>query len=424
MKIGVTGATGYIGNRFVKRALSSGYEIVALSRRCPELHACDWIPYDLSSNQAPVLPMDTDVVLHLATRNSPIGQQHFTHDILAAELLIASTQHVGAKLIFVSSQTARPDAPTAYGRTKWHIEQLVLASGGCVVRPGQVYGGKPFGLFGELLHTVRHLPILPAFLPAPRVQPIHVDDLSLALLRIAERLDISHRVMCLGSIEPVTFTEFLGAIARGRLRLSRTFVPVPSFVVSVGISLAIKRLRLERLRSLFDLPAMATKADLLQLGLLLRPLDSGMHPAGDDRRRRLIIEGRAFLSYVLRGQSSKAVLRNYLRVIENLRGGQALDFPKPFVRWPVLLAIIEGGNPIATAWKKEFVWRLDAATVLAEATSFGAKRFLGLGESCGFVASFFGITRAVLAEAGWRLLSLILAPVTRMVLPRTWEEQQ
>lgn len=423
MKIGVTGATGYIGDRFVKRAHSSGYEIVALSRRCPELHACDWIPYDLSSNQGPVLPIDTDVVLHLATHKSPIGQQDIAHDILAAELLITSTQNVGAKLIFVSSQTARPDAPTAYGRTKWHIEQLVLAAGGCVVRPGQVYGGKPLGLFGELLHTVRDLPILPAFLPAPRVQPIHVDDLALGLLRIAERADTCRRVVCLGSIEPVTFTEFLRAIARGRLRLSRTFVPVPSFVVAVGIRLAIKQLRLERLCSLFDLPAMTTEIDLLQLGLLLRPLNSGIHPAGDDRRRRLIIEGQALFTYVLRGQSSKAVLRNYLRVIENLRGGQPLNLPKPFVRWPVLLASIEGGNPFATAWKKEFVWRLDAATVLAEATSFGAKRFLGLGESCGFVASFFGITRAVLAEAGGRLLSLILAPVTRIVLPRAWDEQ-
>jgi nucleoside-diphosphate-sugar epimerase len=419
MKIGVTGATGYIGDRFVKRAQSSGYEVVALSRQQPELYSSDWIPYELSSRKGPVLPENTDVILHLATGKSPIGQEEMTHDILAAKLLITSTQNVGAKLIFVSSQTARPDAPTAYGRTKWRIEQLVLAAGGCVVRPGQVYGGKPLGLFGELLHTVQHLPILPAFLPAPRVQPIHVDDLSLGLLRIAERADISCGVLCLGSIVPVTFTEFLGSIAHDRLRLSRTFVPVPSFVV---VRIAAKRF--ERLRSLFDLPAMATEADLLQLGLCLRPLDSGMHPSGDDRRRRLVIEGRAFLAYVLKEQSSEAVLRNYLRVIENLRGGNALGLPKVFVQWPVLLAIIGGANPIATAWKKEYVWRLGAATVLAEATSFGAKRFLGLGESFGFVASFFGITRAVLAEAGWRLLALVLAPVTRIVLPRTWDEQR
>ena len=424
MKIVVTGATGYIGDRFVKQAHSLGYEIVALCRRCPELHGCDWIPYDLSSSQGPVLPIDTDVVLHLATSKSSNEQQNSAQDILAAALLITSAQSVGAKLIFVSSQTARPDAPTAYGRTKWHIEQLVLAVGGCVVRPGQVYGGKPRGLFGELLNTVRHLPILPAFLPAPMVQPIHVDDLSLGLLRIVERVDICHGVVCLGSIEPVAFTEFLSTIARVRLRLSRNFVPVPSFVVAVGIRLAGKQSSLERLRSLFDLPRMATESDLLQLGLLLRPLDSGMHPAGDDKKRHLLIEGRAFLSYVLKRQPGSTALRSYVRIIENLRGGKAIALPKPFIRWPVLLAIVDGGNPIATSWKKEFVWRLNSATVLAEATTFGAQRFLGLGESPGFAGSFWGITRAVLSEAGWRILSLMLAPATRVVLPRTWDEQR
>ena len=424
MKIVVTGATGYIGDRFVKKAHSLGYEIVALCRRFPELHGCDWIPYDLSSSQGPVLPIDTYVVLHLATSKSSNEQQNSAKEILAAELLITSAHNVGAKLIFLSSQTARPDAPTAYGRTKWHIEQLVLAIGGCVIRPGQVYGGKPRGLFGELLNTVRHLPILPAFLPAPKVQPIHVDDLSLGLMRIVERVDICHGVVCLGSIEPVTFTEFLSTIALFRLRVSRYFVPVPSFLVAVGIRVAGKNSSFERLRSLFDLPRMATESDLQKLGLLLRPFNSGMHRAGDDKKRNLLIEGRALLSYVLKRQPGSLSVRNYVRSIESLRGGNAIELPKYFVRWPVLLAIIDGGYPLATSWDKEFVWRLNAATVLAEATTFGAQRFLGLGESSSFVVSLFGIIRAILTEAGWWILSLVLAPSIRVVLKRTRDGQR
>jgi nucleoside-diphosphate-sugar epimerase len=418
MKIVVTGATGYIGDRFVKKAHSLGYEIVALCRRLPELDVCDWISYDLLSSQGPVLPLDTDFVLHFATSKSLNGQQNSAKEILAAELLISSAQSVGAKLIFLSSQTARPDAPTAYGRTKWHIEQLVLAIGGCVIRPGQVYGGKPRGLFGELLNTVRHMPILPVFLPAPNVQPIHVDDLSLGLLRIVERVDICHGVVCLGSIEAVTFTEFLSTIARVRLRVSPYFVPVPSFLVAVGIRFAGKNSNFERLLSLFDLPRMATETDLQKLGLLLRPLNSGMHRAGDDKKRNLIIEGRALLSYVLKRQPGSSSVRNYVRSIESLRVGNPIELPLYFVRWPVLLSIIDCGNPLATSWDKEFVWRLNAATVLAEATTFGAQRFLGLGESSSFVVSLFGIIRAILTEAGWWILSLLLAPSIRVVLKR------
>jgi len=250
MKIVITGGTGYIGNRFVKQAHAFGHEVVALCRLSPELPGCHWIPYDLSLTQRVVIPEDTDVVLHLAISKSSNEQQNFSNDILAAELLITSAQSVGAKFIFLSSQTARPDAPTAYGRTKWHIEQLVLEIGGCVIRPGQVYGGKSGGLFAELLNTVCHLPILPAFLPAPMVQPIHVDDLSLGLLRIVERRDFGNCVVCLGSIEPVTFTEFLQIISSVRLRVTRYFVPVPSFFVALGIRLAGKNSSFERLRSL------------------------------------------------------------------------------------------------------------------------------------------------------------------------------
>jgi len=34
------------------------------------------------------------------------------------------------------------------------------------------------GLFGTLVKVVRRLPLLPTFLPAPKIQPIHVDDLA------------------------------------------------------------------------------------------------------------------------------------------------------------------------------------------------------------------------------------------------------
>jgi nucleoside-diphosphate-sugar epimerase len=419
MKIVITGGTGYIGNRFVKQAHAFGHEVVALCRLSPELPGCHWIPYDLSLTQRVVIPEDTDVVLHLAISNSSNEQQNFSNDILAAELLITSAQSVGAKFIFLSSQTARPDAPTAYGRTKWHIEQLVLKIGGCVIRPGQVYGGKPGGLFAELLNKVFHLPILPAFLPAPMVQPIHVDDLSLGLLRIVERIEFGNCVVCLGSIEPVTFTEFLKAISSVRLRVTRYFVPVPAFFVSQGIRLAGKNSSFERLRSLFDLPRMDTESDLIKLGLLLRPLDSGMHRAGDGRKRRLLIEGRALLSYVLKRKPDSSSLRNYVRSIEILREGKPIIIPKCFVRWPLLIAIIDTGYPIEISWKKEFVWRLNAATVFAEASTIGAQRFLGLGESSSLIVSLFAISSAILAEAYWWILSLVLTPLIRVVLKRT-----
>ncbi len=428
MKIAVTGATGYIGICFAKWADSEGHKIVALSRRRPEWVACDWIPYELSSKQPLALPIDTDAVLHLAMSKSPNDQLDGAQEVLAAGLLVQAAQKVSAKFIFVSSQTARPDAPTVYGRIKWRIEQNVLAARGWVVRPGQVYGGMPRGLFGELVKMVRHLPVLPAFMPAPKVQPIHVDDLAAGLLRIAERSDIPPGVLCLASPEPVSFTDFLHAIARSRLRLRRFFFPVPALIISTAIRLVREPLRtrigLERLRSLFDLPMMNTTHDLQRLGVQLRSLSSGMHPAGSARRRHLLLEGHALLAYVLRAQPGNAMLGRYVRAIEKLRGGVVLALPGPFVWWPALLALIDRGNRTETAWDKEFQWRLDAATVLAEASPLGARVFLGMGERYGFMSNLFLIARAIAFEASWRILGALFASITRVALPSELAERQ
>jgi len=427
MKIAVTGVTGYIGNCFAKLAVSEGHEVVALSRRCPELIVRDWIPYELSSKQPLDLPVNTDAVLHLATSKSPDDQQGGAQEVLAAGLLLKAAQKVGAKFIFVSSQTARPDAPTAYGRIKWRIEQDVLSAGGWVVRPGQVYGGMPRGLFGELVKMVQHLPVLPAFMPAPKVQPIHVDDLAAGLLRIAELADIRPGIFCLASPEPVSFTAFLHAIARSRLRLYRCFLPVPALIISMGIRLIGEPLRtrtgLERLLSLFDLPVMNTAPDLQRLGLQLRSLSSGMHPTGSARRRHLLVEGNALLSYVLKAQPGSAMLGRYVRATENLRRGGVLGLPKPFVWWPVLLALIDRCNCSETTWIREFRWRLDAATVLAEASPLGARLFLGVGGRNGFMGSLFGIARAISFEVSWQILSMLFVPITRIVLPRALAER-
>jgi nucleoside-diphosphate-sugar epimerase len=129
MLIAVTGITGYIGLHFAQNAIASGHEIIALSRRCPDFPVTTWIPYDLTSSNFPSLPADTKVIIHLATNTSSHFNSSSQNEIFAVKQLYKCAQNVGAKFIFVSSQTARQNAPTFYGRNKWQIENYVLSSG-------------------------------------------------------------------------------------------------------------------------------------------------------------------------------------------------------------------------------------------------------------------------------------------------------
>lgn len=420
MRIAITGATGYIGQTLSSLARKRGHAVVALSRHKLDSLEDQWIPFDLSSTKHLELPSGTGAVIHLAANTSNDSALNENSETMAAQRLNNAANNIGAKFIFVSSQTASPTAPTPYGRTKWRIEQEVISAGGWAVRPGLVYGGKLSGLFGTLVGAVKRLPLLPAFLPAPKIQPIHVDDLAEGLLRIAERSDLDPGVFSLGPPEPVSFSTFLGEIAISRLRVFRGFAPVPVMAINalagiLGEPLGT-RLGLARMQSLFKLPVMDTASDLERIGLTLRPLHSGMTPSGDDRRRRLLLEGRAMLAYVLKDAPSSALLRRYTRAIERLRGAQALDLPQIFLSYPIFMSLIDHSSWSAQADGTEFSWRLDAATVLAEATPSGANRFLDIGHERGSLGSLLSITVAVTLEAFWRILKVAFSPFVRLAI--------
>lgn len=421
MRILITGGTGYIGKRLVALAEHAGHAVIVASRSRP-VGSCDvWLHFDLQDGAGGVqLPDNVDVVVHLAANTAISSDAEAANELAVAMQLIRLARAGGARVVFVSSQTARGDAPTLYGRLKWKIEREVLLGGGTVVRPGQVYGGPLNGLFGAIVALVNRLPILPAFVPSPLVQPIHVDDLCDGLLRVACSKNSESSIYSLASAEPVRFSCFLAAVAKYRLRKRRMFFPVPTPVLStlsrvIGNDLS-NRVGLARLRSLFDLPVMDTRSDLKRISLVLRKIDAGLHPSGDDRRRTVILEGCALLTYVLRRKPSAGLLARYVRVIERLRDGTSLNLPAILLVHPVLLSVVTdsilGNDQRAT----EYRWRLDTATLLAESTPLGADRFLGMGRTSTPRRAAMQIVYAALCEAAWRIVRTVMSPVLRYLL--------
>jgi NADH dehydrogenase len=127
-------------------------------------------------------------------------------------------------------------------------------------------------------------------------------------------------------------------------------------------------------------------------------------------------EGQALLVYILKEQPGSAVLRRYVRALEGLRGGREFGLPGIFLNYPVLLSLLGKASwPDATAGE-EFIWRLDAATMLAEASPAGADRFLGLGRRHGLPSSMLSIMIALVGESFWRLTRVFVSPVLRLCM--------
>ena len=421
MRLLVSGATGYIGKRVVRHLVQRGHHVISAARR-PIPAPFESVPFDLNDWTAFAMPDGIDVILHLAT-NTTTTTDGGHSELLASRALIDAATTRGIRIIYASSQTAREDAPTEYGRTKWRIENEILAAKGIVVRLGQVYGGAEEGLFGSMVAICRKLPALPAFLPAPAVQPIHVDDCAHAFLTLAESEHLPSRIYSLGANTPIGFTEFLRAISADWLRQRRLFIPTPVAIIRFVLHLMGsgfgERTGLSRLNSLFGLKPMETTSDLAELGIELRKISSGMHRSGTMRRRALAKEARALLWYALKEPPDCGLVRQYIRLIEALRDGTPLYLPAWLTHHPVALAALDVPMQTASPLNAELSWRLHAAVVLGEASVQGARRFLRYGHASSPISSIFSMSWAITAELSWRLVSLLLRPFLKAALHAT-----
>jgi len=416
MRILITGASGYIGEQLVLQALTDGHVVFAASRSPIAAVNAKYLPYDLGEYESFRLPDNIDFIFHLAA-NTKSNSVTPAVEIAAAANLVNASLRSNAKFIFISSQVARPDAPTEYGQTKWEIEQRVLAAGGIVIRPGQVYGGPENGLYGRLCSSLRNLPFIPAFVPSPLIQPIHIQDLVKGLLNCLTLENYSGQIFKLGSIDPISFTFFLQSIARIHNNKSRLLLPIPTFAVLAIIKIIGKsfaaRTGLDKLKSLMDVPLMDTKADLSFLRLQLRSLQSGLTKSGRYNRHALIIEGNSLLTYILKSTPSVSLIKIYVRAIESLRDKKPLGFLPIFNRWPILLALLDTPEGRKRTGHSEFIWRLRAAVAIAETSAEDVERFLETPIQSGVLYSTLGLARALCMDTIWRLLSnvcIFIAP--------------
>ena len=161
-----------------------------------------------------------DVVVNAIGILRERGRQSFAalHGRGPAALFLGCVRAGVGKVIQISALGAAPDAASAYHRSKAQADALLgtLPLRWVIVQPSLVFGAG--GASATLLSGLATLPLVP--LPgdgSQRVQPIHVDDLVRAVVRLAERPDWDGtRIPAVGP-EPLT----LRALLRGAPRAAR-----------------------------------------------------------------------------------------------------------------------------------------------------------------------------------------------------------
>jgi predicted dehydrogenase/nucleoside-diphosphate-sugar epimerase len=304
----ITGATGFIGSRLATLALARGYSVKTLTRS-------DWstapaVPVEQRHlgclpEQIPTSALqDVDVIVHCAASVDSRERRAWGINVEGTRRLAELACQARVRtFIFLSSQAARPDAVSVYGRTKYSAEQKLLQQEGLqiiILRPGLVTGTGSRGLFSRLTRLVDSNLVIP-MLGGGRsiVQPIHVDDLCEAIFRCDEASgELDKTILKLGHCQGVPLREFLQCIAVARLGHKKVTVPIPFWPVEVLVTVA-EALRVplpinsNNLKGLRVVEKMDTATDLARLGLNLRPLQETIHDGAQFVEQPLSLNQRA-----------------------------------------------------------------------------------------------------------------------------------
>lgn len=239
MKVLILGATGLVGSRALRALRAAGCTVIGASRRHPaDEHPDSWIEIDFGrmtgeDDWLPVLA-GVDVVVNCIgiIREEQAGDFDRLHRA-APIVLFAACERLGVRrVVQVSALGSRPDADTAYWRSKGAADADLLARtlSATIVRPSLVYGED--GASSIMFRALASLPVL--MLPMAhqaKVQPIHVDDLATVIAGLAMAGDQAPRELAAVGPRAMTLAGYLGALRSG-------MQAAPSLVLDLPLPIA------------------------------------------------------------------------------------------------------------------------------------------------------------------------------------------
>ncbi|WP_299997264.1 NAD(P)-dependent oxidoreductase [uncultured Cedecea sp.] len=259
INIVITGASGFIGQAFLRRfAGHNNLELLGVGRRPRPKSLTGMRYFQLDLADLDTLDFAPDVVIHAAGKAGPWGSraEYWRDNVLTTEQVIHFCRKRGhPRLIYLSTaavyyryqhqlglteqHTPGPDFANEYARSKYEGEKRVQAYQGkkTILRPCAVFGVGDNLLFPPLLKAARNkqLPILTSPDMPAQGDIMPVETLCDYLLQAAT-LPKLRRVYNLSNAEPVEINRFLQEV------LERFNLPAPKRQISVKQLMLIARL--------------------------------------------------------------------------------------------------------------------------------------------------------------------------------------
>ncbi len=242
MKIGVTGAFGFVGSYLVKKLLEQNHTVTVLAHSKRDTSFWNK-PVNIVNgnveniNSLQLFCQNLDVIYHLVGIIAETKTKTFSKTVAVGtqNIVSAAKKQNIKKIIYLSALGTAVDAKSKYHQTKYLAEQAVLESEipYIIFRPSVLYGMGD-GFISMLEKMIRYSPFLPVIGSGKyKMQPLYIDDL---VSMMTDTTPIENEIIEAGGPEKLEYLEILYILKKhaGKKRLN-FFLPVMlmKFIASV-----------------------------------------------------------------------------------------------------------------------------------------------------------------------------------------------
>ncbi|MDJ0769628.1 MAG: SDR family oxidoreductase [Ilumatobacter sp.] len=238
MKVGVIGATGYVGGRLVPYLLAAGHEVRCVVRTPSRLDRVAWrsevdvVAADVTDEESLVPAFEgLDAVFYLV---HAMGLSHDFEqtDRLGAENTARAAERAGlSRLIYLGGLGDDTGKRLSEHLASRHEVGRILAAGPVPVTElrAAVIIGSGSASFEMLRHLDEVLPVMvcPRWVTRTRCQPIGISDVLHYLVAVLDAPGSVGRVLEIGGPDVLTYKDMMDAYADAAGLRRRIVIPVP-----------------------------------------------------------------------------------------------------------------------------------------------------------------------------------------------------